>query len=147
MHVTMPKEFEAMKALVGNWEGTNKMEGNDVQMTVSYAVTSGGTAIAEKLGEGTPHEMLTVYHKEGNSLGVTHFCAAGNAPMMHLKKADANTFAFEMTKAEGVSSMKEMHMHAVTLKLIDPDTLTQEWTSFDKGKKADVAVFTFHRKK
>src|SRR4051794_15175766 len=104
----MPKEFDTLKGLVGTWEGMNKMEGKDTPMTVTYELTSGGTAVAERLGPGTPHEMLTVYHKEGKSLGVTHFCAMGNSPVMHLKKADDHSLAFEMTKAEGVSSMKEM---------------------------------------
>jgi hypothetical protein len=143
----MPKEFDTMKGLVGSWEGMNDMHGEKKNMTVTYEMTSGGTAIAEHLGVGTPHEMLTVYHKEGNSLGVTHFCAMGNAPQMHLKKAEANMLAFEMTKPLGISSMKEMHMHAITLKMPDADTLTQEWTNWENGKKGEVAVFTFHRKK
>ena len=143
----MPKEFDTLKQLVGTWEGVNKMHGQDMLMTVTYEVTSGGTAVAERLGPGTPHEMLTVYHKEGKSLGVTHFCAMGNSPQMHLKKAESNLLAFEMTKAEGVSSMKESHMHAVTLKMPDADTLTQEWVSYEGGKKADTAIFTFKRKK
>ena len=143
----MPKEFETMKSLVGTWEGMNKMGPKEEMMTVTYEVTSGGTAIAEKMNPGTPHEMLTVYHKEGNTLGVTHFCAMGNAPQMHLKKAEANMLAFEMTKPLGISSMKETHMHAVTLKMPDADTLTEEWTSYDGGKKGETATFNFKRKK
>jgi hypothetical protein len=142
----MPKEFETIKQLIGNWEGMNKMGPKEEMMTVSYELTSGGTAIAERLGPGTPHEMLTVYHKEGKSLGVTHFCAMGNSPQMHMKKSDAKMVAFEMTKAEGVSSMKENHMHAVTLKMPDANTLTQEWVNMDGGKK-EIVTFNFKRKK
>lgn len=146
-NVTMPKNFDTLKSLVGTWEGVNKMEGKEMPMTVTYELTSGGTAVAERLGPGTPHEMLTVYHKEGESLGVTHFCAMGNAPQMHLKKSDTGMMSFEMTKPMGISSMKEAHMHSITLKMPDADTLTQEWTSYENGKKAEVAVFNFKRKK
>jgi hypothetical protein len=70
----------------------------------------------------------------------------GNHPEMKLKKADGNSIAFEMTKPAGISSMKETHMHAVTLTLTDANTLKQEWTSFEKGKKAETATFNFKRK-
>ena len=143
----MPKEFDMVKNLVGTWEGSNKMGDKQMPMTVTYELTSGGTAVAERLAPGTSHEMLTVYHKEGNSLGVTHFCAMGNAPQMHLKKAEAGMLAFEMTKPLGISSMKENHMHAVTLKMTDADTLTQEWVNYDGGKQGQVMTFNFKRKK
>lgn len=142
----MPKEFDTLKKLVGTWEGTTKMGDQDTQATVIYKLTSGGTAITEQMMPGTPQEMITVYHKEGKSLGMTHYCALGNQPHMQLKKADERSVAFEMQKPIGVTSMKESHMHAVTLTLEDENTLKQEWVNFEGGKKKELAVFTFKRK-
>jgi hypothetical protein len=146
---SIPKDLETMKkSLVGTWEGMSKMgEEKEQAISVVYEVTSGGTAITERLFPGTPHEMISVYHKDGDTVSMTHFCAFGNAPQMKLKKFDGKVMAFEMTKALGVSSMKEPHMHAVTLTLTDPDTLKQEWVNYMDGKKADVTVLTFKRKK
>jgi len=145
--MAMPKDFETMKKLVGTWEGSGKMEGKDTPIKVTYELTSGGTAIAEKIGPGTPHEMLTVYHPEGKSMGMTHYCAMGNQPHMVLKKSDAHMLAFEMDKPEGVKSMNEPHMHALTLTMADDNTLKQEWTDYANGKKKDTAVFTLKRTK
>jgi hypothetical protein len=142
----MPKEFDTMKHLVGTWEGMNKMGDKEENVKVVYEPTSGGTAIAERMDPGTPHEMLTVYHKEGKSLGMTHYCAMGNQPHMHLKKSDSGSLVFEMTKPEGVSSMKEDHMHALTLTMVDADTLKQEWTNMKDGKKGETVTFTLKRK-
>jgi hypothetical protein len=115
--------------------------------TVVYEMTSGGTAIMEKMNPGTPHEMLNVYHKDGKSIGMTHYCAMGNQPHMRLKKAEGNTMAFEMTKAEGISSMSETHMHAMTITMTDNDTMSEAWTNMEKGKKGDTYTFNFKRKK
>lgn len=144
--VEMPKEFDALKALVGTWEGTANMHGKEEKVTVVYELTSGGTAITEKLTPGTEHEMTSIYYKDGKSLGMTHYCAMGNHPTMQMKKADDKAIAFEMTKPLGVSSMKEPHMHAVTLTHTDANTLTQEWTAYENGKKKDTVVFAFKRK-
>ena len=144
---TMPKDFDTLKGLVGTWEGKGKMHGDkEENITTTYELTSGGTAIIEKLMPGTDHEMVTVYHKEGKSLAMTHYCAEGNQPHMVLKKATPTSLSFAMTKPQGVTSMKESHMHALTLTMPDADTLTEEWTHLADGKSGVVA-FNFKRKK
>ena len=146
-NVVMPKEFDSLKKLVGTWEGKSNMEGKEQTSTATYALTSGGTAIEEKLGAGTPHEMVTMYHKSGKSVAVTHYCAMGNQPHMELESATDKSISFVVKKPVGLSSMKEDHMHALKVTWTDDDHFTQEWTNFQKGKKAEVAVFTFTRKK
>ena len=143
----MPKDFDTLKQLVGTWEGTSVMGGKEEKVTVVYELTSGGTAITEKLMPATPHEMVTIYYKEGKKLAMTHYCAMGNHPQLQLKDGDKTHLSFEMTRPVGVTSMKELHMHAVTLTMADADHLTQEWTSFADGKKQETAVFKFQRKK
>lgn len=123
------------------------MHGKEEPVTVTYALTSGGTALIETLMPGTPHEMVSVYHKDGKTLSMTHYCALGNQPHMKLKKSDGKVMTFEMKKPLGISSTKEMHMHAVTLTLVDADTLKQEWLSYDKGKPTEPSVFNFKRSK
>ena len=141
----MPAEFDTLKKLLGIWEGTTDMNGKSMPMKVTYELTSGGTAITEKLGPGTPMEMISIYYKQGKSLAMTHYCAMNNHPQMKLKKSDAKSLSFEMTDTTGLSSAKEMHMHALTLILPDENTLNQEWTNYSGGKKGELAKFTFKR--
>ncbi len=142
----MPKDFQTLKGLVGTWEGTMTENGKEVPTKVVYELTSGGTAITEKLGPGTPHEMVSIYYQEGKTLGMTHYCAIGNHPHMTMKKADATSIQFEMKGTDGIASSKEMHMHGLTLTMPDSNTLKQEWVNFDKGKKNETAIFIFKRK-
>jgi hypothetical protein len=142
-----PKGFETMKGLVGTWEGTANMEGKDVPVKTVFEQTSGGSVIMEKMAPGTEHEMINVYHKEGDRLAMTHYCAMGNQPHMMLKKGDDKMLSFVMEKPLGISSMKEPHMHAVTYTMADKDTLVAEWTSVGSGKKNETAVFKYKRTK
>jgi hypothetical protein len=147
MHApTVPKEFEALKALEGTWEGKTMMDGKEMPATVTYKVTSGGTAIIETLGEGTEHEMVSVYSARGKKITMTHYCAAGNQPEMAFKKGTGNTFAFEMVGKTGIDNPKEEHMHGITLTLADKTHLKQEWTNYKDNKKAGTAVFEFTKK-
>lgn len=143
---TIPKALENMKQLLGTWEGKTQMGDKEQTMTVTYALTSGGTAIMETLMAGTPHEMISVYHKDGDSVAMTHYCALGNQPHMQLQSADAKTMAFEMKKPTGIASAKEPHMHAVTLSLADTNTLKQDWVHYADGKATQTMTFNLKRK-
>jgi hypothetical protein len=147
-HMTPAKvspEFESMKALIGTWEGKTKMHGKEEMTTVTYELTSGGTAIVERMNPGTPGEMTTVYANSGKKVNATHYCAMGNQPQMTLKQAKGTTFAFEMVGTNGISDKNETHMHAVTL-TVNGNKLKQEWTSFQNGKKGESPVFELTKK-
>jgi hypothetical protein len=142
--VTMPKQFDTLKQLLGTWEGKSDMGQGEQNMQVVYELTSGGTAIIETLMKGTPQEMVSVYHKEGDSLGMTHYCSMGNQPHMKLKQADDKHMMFEMDKPQGITSSDEAHMHALTLTLKDKNTLQHDWINYQDGKPAQT--FLLHKK-
>jgi hypothetical protein len=146
MATKMPKEFDQVKTLVGNWEGVEKTEKGEEKIHVTYEVTAGGSAVTEKLFPGTPHEMLSVYHTTKGKVGMTHYCMFGNHPELTLKKSDDKTMSFEMDNMRSLASKNEPHMHALTLTMTDKDHLKQEWTSYENGKKKDVKVMEFARK-
>lgn len=121
------------------------MEGKDMQMTVTYELTSAGTAITERLMQGTPEEMVSVYHKDGDGVAMTHYCALGNQPHMKLKSSDGKVMVFEMDEPVGLQAEDEPHMHAVTLTLKSENVLEQHWTHYVGGKQADTVTFELER--
>jgi len=141
----IPKDFTAMQQLIGTWLGSTEMEGKTMQMTVTYELTSAGTAITERLMQGTPEEMVSVYHKDGDGVAMTHYCALGNQPHMKLKSSDDKVMVFEMDESVGIQSENEPHMHAVTLTLKTDNILEQRWTHYVNGKQADVVTFELQR--
>jgi hypothetical protein len=140
------KDFEVLKPLVGRWEGTTKMDDKMVPVVLTYELTSGGSALMERLFVGTPHEMVSVYYSKGDKVEMTHYCMMGNQPQLSLKKVDGKTMVFEMEGTNGIKSASEPHMHQLNITLIDKDHIQQEWTCFDEGKKKENTIIKLERK-
>ena len=74
--------FAALKSLAGDWVALGK-DGKPTDTIVSsIRVTSGGNTIQETLFPGSDHEMVTMYHIDGEDLILTHYCMLGNQPRM-----------------------------------------------------------------
>src|SRR5689334_2395325 len=65
-------EFERMKSLVGTWKGKTDMGQGPVEITVHYRMLAGGSVLEERVFEGTPNEMVTMYYDQGGKLAMTH---------------------------------------------------------------------------
>lgn len=137
-----PAEFERLKKLVGSWKGTQQTPEGTREVVVEYSLTSAGTAIVEKLFPGTEHEMLSVYHGDGNQVVMTHYCAFGNQPRMKMAKINnANTVKFDFLDGSNSGS----HMHQLTLEWESFDHIKHEWVFHQNGKPAHTANFDLHR--
>lgn len=140
------KAFEQMKQLVGIWEGTMDMGKGQEKITASYKLTSGGSAIVEMVFEGTPKEMMTVYHDDSNqTLQMTHYCMLGNQPTMTLTSMKNNQLQFSLSSDADVEVAKERHMHAAAITFDGPTTMTQRWTEFKDGKMGKPAKIVYTR--
>ena len=84
-------EFERLKGLAGNWQGTATMEGKEQTIQVAYRVTSAGSAIVETHFPGSPQETVSVCHDEGGRPGMTHSCALKNRPGPVMDSNDKET--------------------------------------------------------
>jgi len=82
--------WEKVKSLVGEWEGTT--DGKPYRIT--YKSVSNGTAIMETIEGPEAAQMVTLYHPDGATLLMTHYCSMGNQPRMRSKGLDKGTLAF-----------------------------------------------------
>jgi hypothetical protein len=141
-------QLDLIKRLAGDWTAKG-IHGKQVhETTVSYKVTSGGTAVMETIGAGSDHEMITVYHQDGDDLVLTHYCMLGNQPRMKAEKAsDAKKLAFKFTGAGNLKSDQDAHMHDVTFEFLSDDHFKTTWTLYKDGKPGEVATFDLKRKK
>src|SRR2546428_10236139 len=117
-------EFERMKTLVGAWTGKTDMGQGPIDITVHYRLLAGGTVLEERVFEGTPHEMVTMYYDQAGKLAMTHYCMMGNRPGMTLKSSDDKTIKFDFDATCGINPATESHMHALTIRFDDSDTIT-----------------------
>jgi hypothetical protein len=142
--VPQTPEWQRLKTLVGNWEGTVDMDGKPMTATVEVRMTGDGSAIMHVMDKGGPHEMVTMIHPDGKRLLATHYCAAHNQPRMALvPSAASNQVAFSFVDGTNIGPGEE-HMRSVVFTLVDADHHEEAWTSSGSSK---ASVFKYARKK
>ena len=140
--------FETLKSLEGTWHGTLTMNDQQIPVDVSYEVTSAGSTVMERLFLGQPEEMVTMYHRDGDRLMLTHYCAAGNQPRMELEGFTASpetTLTFGFSGASNWGGEKELIMHDARITKISSDHIAATWTAWSNGKPDHTANFDFQR--
>jgi len=140
-------EFERMKTLIGTWKGKTDIGQGPVDLTVQYRLLAGGSVLEERVFAGTPNEMMTMYYDRDGKLAMTHYCMMGNRPGMLLKSADAQTLKFDFDKTCGIDPRKESHMHGLTIRFDDAETITTSCKAIVDGKEIPEHPTTLKRAK
>jgi len=138
-------EFERMKSLVGTWKGQADIGQGPIEMTVQYRLLAAGSVLEERVFGGTPNEMVTMYYDQDDKLALTHYCMMGNRPAMLLKSSDAKSLSFDFDKTCGINTKKESHMHAMTIRFDDADTITTSCKALMDGKEMPEHPTTLKR--
>jgi len=143
--------FERIKSLAGEWSGPGPAEMQGAPLDVRYRVTAGGNAVEETIMPGSDHEMVTMYHLDGDRLMLTHYCVAGNQPRMVAANEGSSggsveTIRFEFAGASNLASPNDGHMHQMEMTIDGKDHLTTHWTYYQDGKTSHEATFELNRK-
>jgi hypothetical protein len=145
--IAQTPEWLTIKSLVGSWGGVVEIEGKQVPTSVEMRLTGDGSAVMHVMDKDTPHEMVTMFHPDGERLLATHYCAAHNQPRMALvKAAKANQIAFEFVDGTNIRPGDE-HMQRLVLTITDADHHDETWTSGSDGKGGPPMTFSYTRKK
>lgn len=142
--VATTPEWQKLKTLVGQWEGTMEEGGKQLPATVEVRLTGDGSALMHVMGKDGPYEMVTMIHPDGKRILATHYCAAHNQPRMALVPAKApNQVAFDFVDGTNIGP-GEGHMKGVVFTFTDADHHEEAWTN---SSNAGAAIFKFARKK
>ncbi len=140
-------EWQAIKSLVGNWEGFYEMDGKKVPTAVEVRLTGGGSAVMHVMAKDTPYEMVTMFHPDGDRLLATHYCGAHNQPRMALVRGEApNQMRFEFVDGTNIKP-GDTYMKRLVVTIVDADHHDEAWTSISDGKETPPSVFRYTRKK
>lgn len=137
--------FDKLKSLAGEWHG----KGSDgLERTVSYRIASGGAAVIETLKPPDEPEMVTVYHRDGDSLVMTHYCSAGNQPRMRAEvpAGEVKTLDFKFIDVTNLKKTTDGHIHHLKVSFQDNDHIALLWTWRENGRDESV-TFKLERKK
>ena len=137
--------FEMLKGLAGSWVATSAEAEGEVPHT--YRVASAGTVVMETMFGGTEHEMINMYHMDGDDLVLTHYCAGGNQPHMKLDRATATPgkLHFDFTGGTNLDPEKDQHIHAATIVFVDGDHVESHWIGYQGGEEAGTMKLALAR--
>jgi len=150
--------FARLKTLAGTWRGeivdghaaakSKDHQGHHpAQPTVIYRLTGANSALIETQFPGTDHEMVSVYHLDGDDLRMTHYCAAGNQPRVKLDRAHSNPdhMVFVFDGGANLDPKKDMHIHGLEITFQKDGQVTSAWEGYQGGKKAGTTSFVMTR--
>jgi hypothetical protein len=133
--------FDRLKLLVGEWKGDAGSGGS----SLSYELVANGTALIERESGGGRPTMMTMYHRDGDRLLLTHYCMAGNQPRMQARYDRAKgEIAFDFVDATNLATPEATHMHNVTIRFVDDNQIETVWQLYQKGQPtgAERAQYT-----
>lgn len=141
-------ELERVKALAGRWEGTTFRESEGTTAAVvTYEVTSGGSAVIERLFPGTPREMTTMYHDDSKGkLIAQHYCNAANQPRLSLMESKDGRMYFVLSPDSDLRADLEGHAHELTLTVGPDGSLTHDWLNHYLGAPGQKRNIKLNRK-
>jgi len=140
--------FDRMKSLKGEWVDNSGTFGAKDKVAVVYEVIGNGSAVMERLFRGQPHEMVSIYHLDGDQLVMNHYCAAKNQPRMKAGRISDKRIDFDFAGGSNFDPAKDTHMHNGYIEWADQDHVHGKWYGWAGGKPSEHAVsFDLARKK
>ena len=144
--------FEKIKGMAGTWIGTTEGTGEaeaeargDMEAKLVYQVSAAGSVVMETMMPGTDHEMINMYHLDGDELVLTHYCAAGNQPTMKLDRSHHGALKFNFTGGTNLDPAVDTHIHGAQLDFREDGRVGSHWTSWAGGKEAGTMEFILTR--
>jgi len=131
----------AIQSLEGRWE----MPGGEAPAIIEFRSTAAGSAVCEVMFPGTENEMVNLYTLDGNSLVMTHYCAAGNQPRMRATDLVDGRLEFVSVSVSDLETPGALHMADMTLVLVDEDRIEQHWRAVKDGEDDHMPVFELVR--
>jgi hypothetical protein len=127
--------MDRVKKLAGAWVMADDKGKPTDKIVSEFKITANGSAVQETIFPGSDHEMVTVYHRDGQDVVLTHYCALGNQPQMKLDPSGpASRLAFKFVGGSNIDPAKDMHMHEGTITWVDDDHITWQWAAYQNGK-------------
>jgi hypothetical protein len=136
--------FAPLRALEGRWVGQDP---SGAEQVVEFRVSSGGSAVREVMFPGSEHEMTNMYTLDGDSVAMTHYCAAGNQPRLRGNMQAEGRMVFETEVVGDLKAADELYMGKLTLVFVDADHIEEHWTALRGDKVDHEMVFKLARVK
>ena len=136
------KAFEQVRKKIGKWEGkmVQGIDGNIIDVSYVFALTSGGNTITETLIEDGV-QMLTTYSDDDGDLVIKHYCGLGTEPIFEVQSLSADTMMIKLDKSKvDLQSEHESFVTGMKWVMNNDDSITfQNTVMLDGSPTTNVA--------
>jgi hypothetical protein len=139
--------FKKLKKFAGKWQCNSPGLGDFQE---SYKLIAEGSVLMGNEMEDKPESaMVTMYHMDGDTLMLTHYCMAKNQPRLTAMKIadDLSSVTFEYKDGTNMASRDVGHMDSVVINFVDDDNFKSRWSWYEKGKEQWMEAVTAKRMK
>ncbi len=136
------EEFQALKSLVGSWQGQTPAGRT---LVVDYRLVANDTVLVETWTLAPGRESLTLYFMDNGVLVATHYCPLGNQPRLELvSTVDAGRMTFAFRSATNLPDPAAAHQDGFEMRLMGADRLWRS-ESYVEGGEIEVEAADFVR--
>lgn len=141
--------FQYIKTLAGAWDrvGGPGHEHGTGSSVISFKISAAGSIVTETYNAGQPNEMISVYHMDGDTLLMTHYCALQNAPVMKFEKTGKpGEIKLAFFGGTNFDPKVDAHAHEGTIEVKGQDKFEMTSIGYAGGKPQTPAVSVLTRK-
>lgn len=146
--ITAQAAFELLAGMAGTWHGPATIKGGEgLWATHEIRPVVNGDVVMETMTPASGHEMINMYHLDGEDLVLAHYCSGGHHPKMklNLERSHAGELIFDFVSGSNFDPAVDKHIHDARITIIDDDQIASTWTAYDKGVKQYEATFDLAR--
>ena len=137
-----------LKTLSGRW--VSKPDGTEDSgdySVVTFKVAANSSIVIATFYEGTPTEMISVFHLDGDDeLVHTHYCALGNQPTMRFTPStNPGELKFLFAGGTNMDPEVDVHVHNTTLRFLDGGEIENEVETYAEGESDGTLKFRLMR--
>lgn len=127
--------LHGLEALTGSWKLQSPQTPQEKAFRLNYRLISKNTTLVEDYGDPAQQITETLYHRDGEKLLATHYCARGNQPRLALHPdADDKTLVFEFQDITNLAHKSDPHMVGMRFVFIDAEHFEKEETYLVNGE-------------
>jgi len=136
-HAESNSIMQQLKALEGDWLLVDEQGEVTDDVASQFRITSNESVLREVMAPGTEHEMLNVYHTDGDRVLMTHYCAARNQPRLEVVRAqEGNSLLLRFESITNLSSPDGHYMGRARYDWDGDDRVTTTWYSTANGEES-----------
>ncbi|MEJ7808288.1 MAG: hypothetical protein WKG03_20500 [Telluria sp.] len=131
----LPKTpWQVLENLQGSWRLATPRTDGERAFRISFRAISNGSALVETFGNPLKNTTQTVYHRDGERLIATHYCAQGNQPRLALVPTTAlDALSFSFRDVTNLVDKSHSHLVKLDFKIVDRNRIERRETYTEKG--------------